>query len=338
MYEQGSVGLVPFVFSVPFVSPSLSQSAAAHIAFVVTGIPEPPTHGLFGAESVPFGLPSPSQSAAAQIALVVTGVPEPPTHGFNGCGSVPFEVPSPSQSNTDQVAYDELEAVGAVVYEHGSDGLVPFVFSIPFVSPSLSQSAAAQIALVVTGVPEPPTHGFNGCGSVPFGVPSPSQSNTDQVAYDELEAVGAVVYEHGLVELVPFVFSVPFVSPSLSQSAAAQIALVVTGVPEPPTHGFNGCGSVPFGVPSPSQSNTDQVAYDELETVGAVVYEHGLVGLVPFVFSVPFVSPSLSQSAAAQIALVVTGVPEPPTHGFNGCESVPFGVPSPSQSNTDQVA
>ncbi len=62
------------MFSVPFVSPSLSQSAAAQIAFVVTGVPEPPIHGLFGTESVPFGVPSPSQSAAAQIALVVTGI------------------------------------------------------------------------------------------------------------------------------------------------------------------------------------------------------------------------------------------------------------------------
>ena len=63
-----------FVFSVPFVSPSLSQSAAAQIALVVTGVPEPPTHGLFGAESVPLGVPSPSQSAACHNALFTSGV------------------------------------------------------------------------------------------------------------------------------------------------------------------------------------------------------------------------------------------------------------------------
>ena len=74
MYEHGLFGFVPLVFSVPLVSPSLSQSAAAQIALVVTGVPEPPTQGLFGSVSVPFGVPSPSQSAAAQTALVITGV------------------------------------------------------------------------------------------------------------------------------------------------------------------------------------------------------------------------------------------------------------------------
>ena len=67
--------------------------------------------------------------------------------------------------------------------------------------------------------------------------------------------------------------------------------------------------------------------------------EHGLVGFVPLVFSVPLVSPSPSQSAAAHIAFVVTGVaPAVKIHGLSGAVSVPFGVPSPSQSNTDQVA
>ena len=56
-------------------------------------------------------------------------------------------------------------------------------------------------------------------------------------------------------------------------------------------------------------------------------------------FSVPLVSPSLSQSAACHIALVVTGVaPAVKIQGLSGAVSVPFGVPSPSQSNTDQVA
>ena len=55
-------------------------------------------------------------------------------------------------------------------------------------------------------------------------------------------------------------------------------------------------------------------------------------------FSVPLVSPSLSQSAAAHIALVVTGVaPTAKIQGFSGAVSVPFGVPSPSQSNADQA-
>ncbi len=68
------------------------------------------------------------------------------------------------------------------------------------------------------------------------------------------------------------------------------------------------------------------------------MYEQALFGLVPLVFSVPFDSPSPSQSAAIQIALVVTGVPEPPTQGLIGCGSIPFGEPSPSQSSADQVA
>ena len=66
--------MVPLVFSVPLVSPSLSQSAAAHIALLVTGVPDPPTQGLFGAESVPLGVPSPSQSAACHNALFTSGV------------------------------------------------------------------------------------------------------------------------------------------------------------------------------------------------------------------------------------------------------------------------
>ena len=109
-------GLVPLVFSVPLVSPSLSQSATAQIALVVTGVPEPPTQGLFGSGSVPLGVPSPSQSAAAQIALVVTGVaPTAWIHGSCGAVSIPFGVPSPSQSNTDQAAYAGLVVAGAVV-------------------------------------------------------------------------------------------------------------------------------------------------------------------------------------------------------------------------------
>ncbi len=60
------------MFSVPLVSPSLSQSAAAQIAFVVTGIaPAAKIQGFSGAVSVPFGVPSPSQSNAAQAALGV---------------------------------------------------------------------------------------------------------------------------------------------------------------------------------------------------------------------------------------------------------------------------
>ena len=56
-------------------------------------------------------------------------------------------------------------------------------------------------------------------------------------------------------------------------------------------------------------------------------------------FSVPLDSPSPSQSAAAHIALVVTGVaPTAWIQGSCGAVSIPFGVPSPSQSNTDQVA
>ena len=103
MYEHGLFGFVLFVFSVPFVSPSLSQSAAAQITLVVTGVPEPPIQGLFGSASVPLGVPSPSQSADAHIALVVTGVaPTAKIHGFSGAVSVPFGVPSPSQSNADQ--------------------------------------------------------------------------------------------------------------------------------------------------------------------------------------------------------------------------------------------
>ena len=74
MYEHGLFGLVPLVFSVPLVSPSLSQSAAAQIALVVTGVPEPPTQGLFGSASVPLGVPSPSQSAACHNTLFTSGV------------------------------------------------------------------------------------------------------------------------------------------------------------------------------------------------------------------------------------------------------------------------
>ena len=60
------------MFSVPLVSPSLSQSAAAHIAFVVTGVaPAAKIQGLSGAVSIPFGVPSPSQSKAAHAALGV---------------------------------------------------------------------------------------------------------------------------------------------------------------------------------------------------------------------------------------------------------------------------
>ena len=105
VYEHGSFGFVPFVFSVPFVSPSPSQSAADQIAFVVTGDPEPPTHGSLGAESVPLGVPSQSQSATCQIGFVVSGVaPALYTHGSNGLLSEPLLSPSPSQSNADQVA------------------------------------------------------------------------------------------------------------------------------------------------------------------------------------------------------------------------------------------
>ena len=63
------------------------------------------------------------------------------------------------------------------MYEHGSFGSVPAVFSVPLVSPSLSQSAAAQTALAGFGVAFAAcTHGSNGAVSVLFGVPSPSQS------------------------------------------------------------------------------------------------------------------------------------------------------------------
>ena len=58
----------------PFVSPSLSQSAADQIVLVVTGVPEPPTQGLFGSASVPLGVPSPSQSAACHNTLFTSGV------------------------------------------------------------------------------------------------------------------------------------------------------------------------------------------------------------------------------------------------------------------------
>jgi hypothetical protein len=66
--------------------------------------------------------------------------------------------------------------------------------SKPFVSPSLSQSAAAQIALVGSGVPVP------GSARIQMAecryrsvVPSPSQSSCDHTAYAGLEAVGAFV-------------------------------------------------------------------------------------------------------------------------------------------------
>ncbi len=45
------------------------------------------------------------------------------------------------------------------------------------------------------------------------------------------------------------------------------------------------------------------------------MYEQALFGLVPLVFSVPFDSPSPSQSAAIQIALVGYGAVEAPIHG-----------------------
>ena len=69
-------------------SPSASESSKL-------GVPSPSESR---APSSLFGIPSPSQSAAIQIALLISGVPEPPTHGSFGKESTPFGVPSPSQS------------------------------------------------------------------------------------------------------------------------------------------------------------------------------------------------------------------------------------------------
>ena len=65
------------MFSVPFVSPSLSQSAAAHTAFEVVGVaPTACAHGSSGfvplVTSCPFVVPSPSQSALFHAVLGVS--------------------------------------------------------------------------------------------------------------------------------------------------------------------------------------------------------------------------------------------------------------------------
>lgn len=66
---------------------------------------------------------------ASGCGSVLSGLPSPSESGFNGfvpsITSSPFVTPSLSQSNADHTVF---EAPGAVVYEHGSFGLVPFVF------------------------------------------------------------------------------------------------------------------------------------------------------------------------------------------------------------------
>ena len=142
------------------------------------------------------------------------------------------------------------------------------------------------------------------------------------------------MYEQGSFESVPFVFSSPFVSPSPSQSAAAQIALLTFGFDVTGTQGSSGLGSVLFGAPSPSQSNTAHINQAVVPTIGAFVYEQGSSGSVPFVYSVPLFSPSPSQSDVAHATFVGSGVePAGYTQASVGSGSTPFGAPSPSQSN-----
>ena len=87
---------------------------------------------------------------------------------------------------------------------------------------------------------------------------------------------------------------------------------VLSGFPSPSVSGLSGLVpfviSVPLVTPSLSQSNADQVDHTVLLELGAVVYEHASFGLVPLVVSVPFDSPSPSQSAAAHIAFDVSGI------------------------------
>ena len=69
----------------------------------------------------------------------------------------------------------------AAVYEQSSNGFVPSVTSVPFVTPSPSQSAAFHAALGATAA-FANTNEHGSCGSVPsassvaFVTPSPSQS------------------------------------------------------------------------------------------------------------------------------------------------------------------
>ena len=102
-------------------------------------------------------------------------------------------------------------------------------------------------------------------------------------------------------EVLKEAFAVSFIAVGM-----VGLGSVLSGFPSPSESGFNGfvlfASSVPFVTPSPSQSNAAQVVFAEL---GAILYEHELCGSVLFANSVALLSPSPSQSALFQAVEVV---------------------------------
>ena len=157
--EHSFNGSVPSVTSVPFVTPSPSQSALFHAAFgAIVWDARTKEHGSKGfvpsVSSFAFVTPSPSQSALDVTGKVILETRN--EQSSNGSVpftiSVPFLTPSPSQSALFHAA------LGATVWdantnEQGSFPSVPSVSSFAFVTPSPSQSAlevTTNVILVVT--------------------------------------------------------------------------------------------------------------------------------------------------------------------------------------------